>query len=217
VVGLGNVGTRVIRQLYQRGLQVVAIDKTDHARGAALARELDVPVIIGDASREETLRAASVQTCRALVVLSTDDVVNLEAAINGRALNPGLRVVLRLFDGDFADRVERAFHIDVSRSVSYLAAPAFAAAMLQRDVIGAIPVNRKVLLIAEVPVCAGSFADGVSVADVQGLDGVRVIAVTSSGSTHWSPRPDRSLAVDDRLTVVATRDGLGRVVAATSA
>src|SRR3712207_8666240 len=55
----------------------------------------------------------------------------------------------RLFDGDFADRVERAFRIDVSRSVSYLAAPAFAAAMLQRDVIGAIPVNRRVLLIAD--------------------------------------------------------------------
>jgi Trk K+ transport system NAD-binding subunit len=216
VVGLGNVGTRVIRQLHQRGLQVVAIDKTDHARGAALARELHVPVIIGDASREETLRAASVQTCRALVVLSTDDVVNLEAAINGRALNPGLRVVLRLFDGDFADRVERAFHINVSRSVSYLAAPTFAAAMLQRDVIGAIPVNRRVLLIADYPVGAGSFVDGRCVADVHGLDGVRVIAVTSRGRTRWSPPPDLVLAVDDRLTIVATRDGLGRIVSATS-
>jgi Trk K+ transport system NAD-binding subunit len=176
-----------------------------------------VPVIIGDASREETLRAASVQTCRALVVLSTDDVVNLEAAINGRALNPGLRVVLRLFDGDFADRVERAFHINVSRSVSYLAAPAFAAAMLQRDVIGAIPVNRRVLLIADFPVAAGSFVDGRCVADVHGLDGVRVIAVTSRGRTRWSPPPDLVLAVDDRLTIVATRDGLGRIVSATSA
>jgi Trk K+ transport system NAD-binding subunit len=217
VVGLGNVGTRVIRQLHQRGLQVVGIDRTDHARGSALARELDVPVIIGDASREETLRAASVQTCRALVVLSTDDVVNLEAAINARVLNPGLRVVLRLFDGDFADRVERVFHINVSRSVSYLAAPAFAAAMLQRDVIGAIPVNREVLLIADVPVCAGSYADGVRVADVDGLDGVRVIAVSTLGRARWSPEPERMLTPDARLTVVATRDGLGRVVAATSA
>src|SRR4029079_12290392 len=133
---------------------------------------------------EEPLGGASVQTCRALVVLSTDDVVNLEAAISARVLNPGLRVVLRLFDGDFADRVERAFHSDVSRSVSYLAAPAFAAAMLQRDVIGAIPVNRRVLLIADVPVCAGSFADGVRVADLHALAGARVIAVTTRGRTR---------------------------------
>ncbi|GAA0912948.1 NAD-binding protein [Virgisporangium aurantiacum] len=217
VVGLGNVGTRVIRQLHQRGIQVVAIDKTDDARGAALARELDVPLIVGDASREEILRAASVQTCRALVVLSTDDVVNLEAALHGRALNAGVRVVLRLFDGDFADRVERAFRIDVSRSVSYLAAPAFAAAMLQRDVIGAIPVNRRVLLIADLPVCAGSAAVGARIGTLNAMDGVRVIAVTHSGSTTWSPGADRQVHVDDRLLLVTTRDGLGRVVAATSA
>ncbi|GAA1027323.1 NAD-binding protein [Virgisporangium ochraceum] len=217
VVGLGNVGTRVIRQLTQRGVRVVAIDRTVEARGAALAKELDVPLVVGDASREETLRAASVQTCRALVVLSTDDVVNLEAALHGRALNPGLRVVLRLFDGDFADRVERAFRIDVSRSVSYLAAPAFAAAMLQRDVIGSIPVNRRVLLIADLPVCAGSAAAGSTVATVDAMDGVRVIGVTHSGSTTWSPPLDLAVRVDDRLILVATRDGLGRVVAATSA
>jgi hypothetical protein len=89
--------------------------------------------------------------------------------------------------------------------------------MLQRDVIGAIPVDRKVLLIADVPVCAGSFADGVRVADVDNLAGVRVVAVTGNGRTRWSPPPDRELATDDRLTVVATRDGLGRAVAATSA
>jgi Trk K+ transport system NAD-binding subunit len=217
VVGLGNVGTRVIRQLHQRGVRVVAIDRTDDARGAALARELNVPVVIGDASREETLRAASVQTCRALVVLSTDDVVNLEAALHGRALNPGVRVVLRLFDGDFADRVERAFRIDVSRSVSYLAAPAFAAAMLQRDVIGVIPVNRRVLLVADLPVCAGSAAVGDTVVGLNSMDGVRVIAITHNGSTTWSPRPDLPVHADDRLIIVTTRDGLGRVVAATSA
>jgi len=150
-------------------------------------------------------------------VLSTDDVVNLEAALHGRALNTGVRVVLRLFDGDFADRVERAFRIDVSRSVSYLAAPAFAAAMLQRDVIGAIPVNRRVLLIADLPVCAGSAAVGARVATLNATDGVRVIAVTHNGSTTWSPGPDLPVRVDDRLILVTTRDGLGRVVAATSA
>jgi Trk K+ transport system NAD-binding subunit len=217
VVGLGNVGTRVIRQLHERGVPVVAIDRADPARGTQLARELRIPVIVGDASREETLRAASVQTCRALVVLSTDDVINLEAAIHGRLLNPGVRVVLRLFDGDFADRVQRAFHIDVSRSVSYVAAPAFAAAMLQRDVIGVIPVNRRVLLIADVPVHQGSTVDGVTIAGVHAIEGIRVIAMAADGRTLWSPPGDRRLAPGDRLIVVASRDGLGRIVAVTSA
>ena len=136
VAGLGNVGTRVIRQLHDLGIPVVAIDKSENARGIPVARRLDIPYIVGDVSREETLRSASVQTCRALLVLSTDDMTNLEAALQGRNLKDDLRVVLRLFDGDFADRVQRVFGIPASRSVSYLAAPAFALAMLEREAAG---------------------------------------------------------------------------------
>ena len=56
VVGLGNVGTRVMAQLHDFGVEVVAIDKDPDARGAALARRLGVPLIVGDAALEETLR-----------------------------------------------------------------------------------------------------------------------------------------------------------------
>ncbi len=213
VVGLGNVGTRVIQQLRDLGVPVVAIDRTDEARGAQLARELGVPLIIGDASRPETLSEASVRTARSLVVLSTDDVVNLETALNARALKPDLRVVLRLFDGDFADRVQRAFDITSSKSVSYLAAPAFTAAVLEHDVIGTIPVKRNVLLVAEVPVEPGSALAGGTVATAARNGELRVIARTPGGyrDAEWAPSPDRELRAGERLVVVATRAGLGRL------
>src|SRR5262249_1398803 len=118
------------------------------------------------------------------------------------------------FDGEFADRVQRAFGIDVSRSVSYLAAPAFAAAMLAREVIGTISVRRHVLLIADLPVGAGST-----------LDGQRVDVVSRAGEIHllggrpgrgqrttWSPGGQRRLTSTDRLIVVATRAGLSDLV-----
>jgi Trk K+ transport system NAD-binding subunit len=215
VVGLGNVGTRVIRQLHNLGVKVVAIDKSATARGAQLARQLGIPLIVDDASREETLRAAHVQDCRALVCLSTDDVTNLEAALYGRGLQRQLRVVLRLFDGDLADRLQTAFEIDISRSVSYLAAPAFTLALFERDVIGTIPVERHVLLVGEVPVGAGSRLDGAPVAAVHDVGEVWVIAVTGGRwpDATWSPSLQRRLAPHDRLIVVATRDGLSRVLA----
>ncbi|MBM0279141.1 NAD-binding protein [Micromonospora sp. STR1s_6] len=160
VVGLGNIGTRVVQELHSFGVPVVAVDRAPTARGVAVARELGLPVLIGDATSPETLRAASVSTCRALVVLCTDDVTNLETALLGRSLHRAangeapapLRVVLRLFDEEFAQRVQRAFGINHSRSVSYLAAPAFAAAMMGREVIDTISVGRRVLLVAELPV-----------------------------------------------------------------
>ncbi|BCJ53715.1 potassium transporter TrkA [Actinoplanes sp. NBRC 14428] len=214
VVGLGSVGTRVLRQLVDLGLEVVAIDRRADARGAKVAEQLGVPLIVGDASLEETLRAASVATSKALVVVSTDDVTNLQAALNARAARPGLRVVLRLFDDDFARRVEDAFNIDISRSVSRLAAPAFVAAMLERDVLATIPVDRHALLVAAVRVLGGAPLDGAPLSRVDRALSVRVIGLSAAGAewVDWAPDPRRVLGAGDRIFVVARRAGLRALV-----
>ena len=210
LVGLGSVGTGVLRQLTDLGLEVVAIDRNPEARGAKVAERLGVEFILGDAAREETLRAASIATCKALVVVSTDDITNLQAALNARAVRPDLRVVLRLFDDDFARRVQIAFNINVSRSVSRLAAPAFAAAMLERDVIVTIPVDRHALLVAEVRVLAGSQLAGEPLRRADRPFSTRVIGLTAAGSERldWVPDLDHRLAPGDKILVVARRAGL---------
>jgi Trk K+ transport system NAD-binding subunit len=210
LVGLGSVGTGVLRQLTDLGLEVVAIDRNPEARGVNVAERLGVPFILGDAAREETLREASIATCKALVVVSTDDITNLQAALNARAVRPDLRVVLRLFDDDFARRVQIAFNINVSRSVSRLAAPAFAAAMLERDVIVTIPVDRHVLLVAEVRVLAGSPLVGEPLRRADRPFGSRVIGLTAAGSHRldWTPDLEHRLVPGDKILVVARRAGL---------
>lgn len=210
VVGLGNVGTRVIRQLTDLGIEVVAIDRKAQPLGAKTAEELGVPLIVGDAALQETLRSASIDSCQALVVVSTDDVTNLQAALNARAVRDDLRVVLRLFDGDFAVRVQKAFNLGVSRSVSYLAAPAFAAAMLDRHIIATIPVDRHALLVTEVVVQEASPLAGRPLRSAAEAHRVRILGLTPQGSTmmSWLPRPDHVLAPGDRLAVVARRIGL---------
>jgi Trk K+ transport system NAD-binding subunit len=220
VLGLGNLGTRVVQQLRTLGVPVVAIDKSEGARGTSPARDLRIPVVIGDASRSSVLRRASIHTAQALLALSTDDSINLEAALQGRALKADLRVVLRLFDGDFAGRVQRAFGITSSRSVSYLAAPAFSAAMLEQELIGTISVERRVLLVAEVRVEPGSALDGGTVGDAVAAGEARVIAISGSGGAYqhnWAPKAARELAVGDVLIVVATRTGLTATLTAAAA
>ncbi|WP_306203920.1 potassium channel family protein [Actinoplanes sp. RD1] len=210
VVGLGNVGTRVLRQLVDLGIDVVAIDRSAGARGVKTAQQLGVPLIIGDAAAEETLRQASVDTSRALVVVSTDDVTNLQAALNARAARPDLRVVLRLFDDDFAKRVETAFGIGISRSVSRLVAPSFAAAMLERDVIATIPVDRHAVLIANVRIADHSPLDGATLGEAELPPAVRVIGLAAAGQewVDYAPDPRRVLVPGDRVMIVARRAGL---------
>jgi Trk K+ transport system NAD-binding subunit len=215
VVGLGNVGTRVVAQLHDLGVPVICVDADEHARGVSLARRLGVPVVFGDATRDDTLRAVSVANARALLLLTSSDVANLETALQGRTHREDLRVVLRLFDDDLAQRVEHSLGIAISRSVSRLAASSFAAAMVERQVIGTMSIGRAAMMIADVPVSAGSSLDGESVAHADEPYEARVIALQRRGAglLDWKPDRDHPLAPQDRLTVVATRAGLGRLLA----
>lgn len=214
VAGLGGVGTRVLRLLHDRGVPVVAITSDEQARGVQIARELGIPLVIGDPGRESTLRAAGVEHARTLMAINKSDASNLETALHGRNVQQGLHVVLRLFDGDLARHVGRTFNLPSSLSVSYLAAPAFAEALMDREVIGTIPVDRRVLLLADVPIAAGSALDGATVDDADDEGFVRVIALTEFGEPRplWRPVLAKRIHANDRLTIVGTRDGLGDLI-----
>jgi Trk K+ transport system NAD-binding subunit len=215
VAGLGNVGTRVVGQLHDLGIDVVCVDKDENAAGVPMARRLGLKVVAGETHREETLLAAGITTCRALVSVTNSDIVNLETALHARALAEQPRIVVRLYDDDLAERVQKNVSNTISRSVSYLAAPAFAGAMLEHQVLRTIPVGRHVLLIADVAVGEGAELAGRRVDDVHDRSDVRLIALRRRGGTavDWSPRPGDELRPGDGLVVVATRAGLGRVLA----
>jgi Trk K+ transport system NAD-binding subunit len=206
--GLGTVGLRVAEQLRAAGADVVAIERDPDPAAYAAARRLGIPLIHGDASEEETLRVANVATARCLVAVTDDDVANLEAGLASRAFRHDIRVVLRLFDSDLAKRVGKRLDLSISRSVSVAAAPVFAAAVMGREVIAAIPSGRRVLLVAEVPVSGTSVAAGGTIAMIDEPGAARVLCHVKRGYAQWAPARSNPIAADDRLIVVATRAGL---------
>ncbi|MER7752069.1 NAD-binding protein [Kitasatospora sp. NPDC097643] len=214
VVGLGNVGTRVATQLHDLGVPVVCMERDPQARGIAAVRALGIPVVLGDGPFEEQLRRARLKHSRALVAVSGDDATNLEAALEARHGNPEVRVVVRLFDDNFAGHFYATLDNAASRSVSYLAAPAFAAALMGREVRGMLSVFRHVLLIAELTAEDGGGLIGMNRHDLEDPGGVRVIAVRSAHSSQlqWNfPDRTRRLAPGDQIVVAATRSGLARL------
>jgi Trk K+ transport system NAD-binding subunit len=216
VVGLGNVGTAVTGQLHDLGFDVVCVDNRPDAPGIGMARNLGLPVVIGDAFREETLRAAHLETCLALVSVTSLDVVNLETALTARALREDLRIVLRVADDDLSERLEKTTGNIISRSVPYLAAPAFATAMLEHQVLRTIAVGRHVLLIADIRIADQAGLAGSFISDTEQDGQVRVLALGIGGGTtlDWSPHRGYLLSAADRLIILATRRGLSRFLTA---
>jgi len=218
VVGLGNVGTRVVGELHDLGYDVACIDRDPEARGVALARRLSLPLVIGEAYLEDKLLAAGLETAAALVSVTSNDMVNLETALQARAMREDLRLVLRLGDDDLAQRVQKTLGNVISRSVSYMAAPAFAAALLEHLVLRTIAVGRHVLLIADVRVDAGSDIAGQTLAELERDRLARVLALQVRGAQlfRWSPHHGYLLAEGDRVIVLATRAGLTRFLTGTA-
>ena len=157
VCGLGSIGYRVALGIRERGVKVVVVEPDENGRFVAAARALGIPVVVGDARQAEVLTRVGVERCRAICTVTSDDLINLTAALNARAIRPDLRVVLRLFDPELALRAQHGLSIRFTRSVSHLAAPAFAAAAIGSQVEASIPVgDQRVLLFARIRAALGS-------------------------------------------------------------
>jgi len=215
VAGLGNVGTRIVGELHDLGFPVACVDSDPRARGIPMARRYGIPVVIGDAYTESSLRAAGLDGAVALVSVTDSDMVNLETALQARAMRRDLRLVVRLYDDDLAQRVQRTVGNIVSRSVAYMAAPSFAAAMLEHQVLRTIAVGRHVLLISDVRVEPGAGLVGQPLESLErgGLARILALEVKGTARLDWSPHRGYLLAPGDRVIVVATRAGLSRFLA----
>ncbi|MFR0358449.1 NAD-binding protein [Streptomyces sediminimaris] len=238
LLGLGKIGTRVLTRLRELRIPVVCVESDPEARGLAAARRLRVPVVLGDVTQEGVLEAAKIHRAHALLAVTSADTTNLEAALYARTVRPDLRVVLRLYDDDFATavyRTLRAAHPRAStrsRSVSHLAAPAFAGAMMGRQILGAIPVERRVLLFAAVDVGGHAQLEGKTVAEAFRAGAWRVLALDTRVSDGRPEEPAAQEAYEDlpgsglvwdlpdsyvlrgcdRIVLAATRRGLAELL-----
>lgn len=136
VAGLGNVGLRVIEELVASGVAAVGVERNPEAPFLASVEGLTATVT-GDARLPETLQRAGVANARAVVAVSSDDAANLSIGLVAHQLNPSLRTVVRLFDADFARKVETTLSVDAAIGASRIAAPTFVASALESDVVKA--------------------------------------------------------------------------------
>jgi Trk K+ transport system NAD-binding subunit len=217
VIGLGSVGVRVVERLAATGTDVVVIERNENNRYAAQVRDSGVPVIFGDATLPQTLHRVQLAGARAVAVLTSDDLVNLET---GLALRDQLGdryadvpVVLRLFDRTLADTVERNFGLGRARSTAALAAPWFVGAALGLDVIATFYVGAQLMLVGRLTVAPGGGLDGLAMQDLSAR--TRVVAISraaADGTLEHPPRRDTRFAAGDRAYLIGPYEELLQVL-----
>lgn len=203
VIGAGAVGMGVVDRLQRSGQQVVVVDRDDdNARLRQITGD-SVAAVVGDATEAETLSEARLSEARAVAVMTSDDLVNLETGLAVRAYLgdrwPAVPVVLRLFDRGLSSTVGESFDFRHVRSPAALAAPWFVGAAIGLDVQRTFYVGDRPMLVVRFE------ADGdiVGRAMVDIAAQVRIVLIRrSDGSVEVLPRRHTRLAAGDNTWVV---------------
>ncbi len=202
--GLGRVGWRVLESLQATGMSVVVIDSHCPGDDQRLGK---ARLVRGDCRRREILEEAGVASARGVIILTSDDLVNISTALMVRSLHNDVRIVLRMFNQNLIQRLGTAVRNIFALSTSTLTAPLLALTALTGQALGAFrlegwtPSRRQ---IAEVLVGPDSALRGVAITTVMArYEAVALAHCPAHGDGHFRHDidPQTRLGEGDRLIV----------------
>jgi Trk K+ transport system NAD-binding subunit len=200
--GLGRVGVRILERLLEWHLDVVVIEKADGSPFVQRMQHLGVPLLTLDARQEESLVLAGIKHARTLIIATNDDLANVEIALDGRRLNPKVRVVLRMFDENTATKLRDAFHLDVAFSSAAVAAPMVAASVLELEILGTFSLDGREIFTAKLTLEPGCPLTGISLADLRAQHKVMILSHKRPDKPlMYSPPGTEKLTTGDSLVV----------------
>ena len=133
VVGLGQVGLRLCLLLRACKIPLVVVDPDEQGESVGLAQELGLPVVVGRGADPSLMRRLSLGKARAIAAVTSDDLENISVAMTVRGIQPDIRTVLRVGDGDVANETRSLLALGIVRDVHRIAAILLAAQILGGD------------------------------------------------------------------------------------
>ena len=132
VCGLGRFGLSIVELLNKAGKSVVVIT-ADESPGdlCVRAKRMGARVVQGDFRIGSVRNKAGLSSAAAVLLTTSNNVLNLEVALEVRGDHPEIIVVMRVAETNLAKRLERDFGITAVLSPAVLAAGKFVDAALQ--------------------------------------------------------------------------------------
>lgn len=199
LVGLGKLGLRVLQQLVALGEDVIVLEKDPQNENIPYAEKNGVPVLVGHSRQEGIADDLNIKGAKSIILATSDDLANLELALDARKANPSVRVVLRMFDQELASKVKESFGIPLSFSTSALAAPLFATSSMDKSIVNSFYVGDKLQVVADLTVHGDSQLIGRTPGELQNDHQVFVINHYRGNETRFYPNPDLKLQRGDRI------------------
>ncbi|AFZ30514.1 TrkA-N domain protein [Gloeocapsa sp. PCC 7428] len=206
VIGLGRLSQRVATLLQEFKQSIVGISHAELDPGILP----QMPLVVDNIANAFT--KVHLENAKSAIVITEDDLENLEVGLMLHALNPQLGIVIHCYDQHFSDRVARLFPYAQVLCASALSAEVFAAAAFGENVLSLFHFNGTTVLVTEYIIAAGDTLNGLMLSEVAyGYGVVPLLYHHKHESAKLMPAYETRLYVGDRLVVLATSHSLQRI------
>jgi voltage-gated potassium channel len=210
IVGFGRVGRASADSAMRAGRAVVVIDTTDGLDDAVTAA--GAVFLKGDA-RDVTVLHSAGATRAAALIATLDDPSNAVVALTARSIAPSLRIVARVSDSDWSERMMRAGASHVVPVYESVGA-GMAATALDAEVLGVLAIPGTDMRVEEVEVGSGSQAEGCNLpALMDAAPGLHILGIRQGDSVQRWHEADGPLRAGDMLVVLGNGAGLATLTA----
>lgn len=211
LVGFGHLGFRIAEKLHEMGKRIVVIEQNPNLDTLSEARRMGIPVITDDASRLFSLEGANVKYAETIILASQNDAINLQIALKARGINPNIKVVVRIFDDDFAHALQDQFGF-IALSATEMAAPVFAAAAAGVDVTNPISVEGQLLSLARLTLVKDSAFANKTVGYLENNFQVNIVLLRRENETQMPPKDVVTLNDGDVIVIIGAPKELNNVL-----
>jgi voltage-gated potassium channel len=210
VCGIGMVGLYITHELFLTKRPVVAIDVDENKLDLFKANNLNVDLVVGDATENEILWKAMIEHAKGLFATTDSDNDNIVISLTARQLNPSLRIISRCNDTKNVDKVKRA-GADAVVALNYIGGLRMASEMIRPHVTSFLDMMLRdkdsPMRVEEIHIPPHSPYIGKPVKDIdfKGIGNMLLISARkTNGEWIYNPYPDTIVEKGMSMIIIAT-------------
>lgn len=204
IIGLSRLGQKVAALLHRFQQSIVGVSFNPQ-----LDRDLlpEIPLIVGNLT--EALNKANLATATSIVVVTDNEMQNLEVALMAGRINPSSNLVIQTYGQHLGEHLQEFLPRAQVLGTYPVAAEVFTGAAFGENIISLFRLHNRTILVTEYQIEAGDTLNGLSLQEV--ALGYGVVPILHQRPPHPSllmPAAAIDLKIGDRLVVLATIEGL---------
>jgi voltage-gated potassium channel Kch len=210
LIGSGRVGQRVAGFLEELKQPVVGVS-TVPLESSILP---NMPLVVSDLT--SALTKVNLETAKSVVIVTDDEMTNLEVGLMVHTANPACAIAIRVFNSQFGDSISQLVPFAKVLSAYELSAEAFVAAAFGENVLSLIRLNEQTVLTTEYQVVVGDSLDNLLLSEIAyGYGVVPILYQAGQELPRLMPSEDLRTHAGDRLVVLASIEALQNIDAGT--